>query len=346
MATPTSKPACAAMCEAHGEHVSHGLLHMPSSFVVVVRDARGVQRACGGDRLRVQARGPAPLHATVDDHADGRYTVRYHATVSGDYEVDVRCNTQPIKGSPFTLRVEPSAVHGPSCTAAGDGLRAALAGMRASFVVRAHDEFGRPKIMGGTKGFAAYVVPADADGDARRVAAALTDLGNGSYEGSYTLQHAGEYRLHVRFGGAPISASPFAVRVEPAASDATHCTMRGDGLGVVTAGELASFTIEAYDAHGNSRAGFRRDGEASAYEASLRLVRAAPGPRADRVADVRCRVQPAAGGAFVAQYVATAAGEYEVVVTLRGEPLPQRPTVTVLPAKTAARCCASRAATG
>ena len=60
-----------------------------------------------------------------DDHADGRYTVRYHATVSGDYEVDVRCNTQPIKGSPFTLRVEPSAVHGPSCTAAGDGLRAA-----------------------------------------------------------------------------------------------------------------------------------------------------------------------------------------------------------------------------
>ena len=48
------------------------------------------------------------------------------------------------------------------------------------------------------------------------MAAALTDLGNGSYEGSYTLQHAGEYRLHVRFGGAPISASPFAVRVEPA----------------------------------------------------------------------------------------------------------------------------------
>ena len=41
-------------------------------------------------------------------------------------------------------------------------------------------------------------------------------------------------------------------------------------------------------------------------------------------------MQPAAGGAFVAQYVATAAGEYEVVVTLRGEPLPQRPTVTVL----------------
>ena len=53
-------------------------------------------------------------------------------------------------------------------------------------------------------------------------------------------------------------------------------------------------------------------------------------------------LQPAAGGAFVAQYVATAAGEYEVVVTLRGEPLPQRPTVTVLPAKTAARCCVAR----
>ena len=292
---------------------------MPSSFVVVMRDARGVQRACGGDRLRVQARGPAPLHATVDDHADGRYTVRYHATVSGEYEVDVRCNTQPIKGSPFTLRVEPSAVHGPSCTAAAT---AAHGPRRHARVLR------RPRARrvwssqdhGRHQGLRRLRRPRPTPTAMLGAAAALTDLGNGSYEGTYTLQHAGEYRLHVRFGGAPISASPFAVRVEPAASDATHCTMRGDGLGVVTAGELASFTIEVYDAHGNSRAGFRRDGEASAYEATLRLVRAAPGPRADRVADVRCRVQPAAGGAFVAQYVATAAGEYEVVVTLRGEP--------------------------
>ena len=141
--------ACAAMCEVLGEHVKQGLLQAASRFAVVVRDSQGHRMRHGGDKVRVSSRGPGPLRPSVNDEGDGSYTVSYLATVSGTYSLSVSCNAAPIPGSPFAITVEPSVAHAPSCLADGAGLRVAVAGEAASFFVRAHDEFGRPKIMGG-----------------------------------------------------------------------------------------------------------------------------------------------------------------------------------------------------
>ena len=162
-ATPMGPPgmACAALSETLGDHCRQGLLQQRSRFTVVLRDAHGVRLRRGGDKVRAASRGPGPLRPSVFDEGDGSYTVSYLATVSGTYSLSLSCNAVPLPNSPLEISVEPSIAHAPSCLADGDGLRVAVAGESTSFFVRAHDEFGRPKIMGGEL-FEAYAKPVDA----------------------------------------------------------------------------------------------------------------------------------------------------------------------------------------
>jgi len=141
--------AYAGMCEADGEHLHQGLLQHESRFHVQLRDSNGQRLRRGGDRLRVTARGPGPLRPVVTDCGDGRYDVAYLATLSGSYSISITCNTVPIRGSPFSLLVEPSCAHAPCCTIEAEGVDTVVAGDRARFSVRAYDENGRAKIMGG-----------------------------------------------------------------------------------------------------------------------------------------------------------------------------------------------------
>ena len=141
--------ACARMCEAEGEHLHQGLLHRPSHFCVHVRDANGQRLRKGGDRLRVTSRGPGQLRPSVKDVGNGRYDVSYLATLSGSYQLAITCNNAPVRGSPFSLLIEPGVAHAPSCTIDAAGLAELAAGERARFTVRAYGECGRPKIMGG-----------------------------------------------------------------------------------------------------------------------------------------------------------------------------------------------------
>ena len=99
--------ACAHMCEAEGEHLHQGLLHRPSHFCVHVRDANGQRLRKGGDRLRVTSRGPGQLRPSVKDVGNGRYDVSYLATLSGSYQLAITCNNAPVRGSPFSLLIEP-----------------------------------------------------------------------------------------------------------------------------------------------------------------------------------------------------------------------------------------------
>lgn len=141
--------ACALMCEADGEHLHQGLLQRPSHFCVHVRDANGQRLRKGGDRLRVTARGPGQLRPSVTDCGNGRYDVSYLATLSGSYQLAITCNNVPVRGSPFSVLIEPGCAHAPSCTIDAADLAEVVAGERARFTVRAYDESGRPKIMGG-----------------------------------------------------------------------------------------------------------------------------------------------------------------------------------------------------
>ena len=443
------------MCEVIGEHVRQGLLQQPSRFAVIVRDSLGHRAKRGGDKVRASSRGPGPLRPSVVDEGDGSYTVSYLATVSGTYSLAVSCNSHPIPGSPFAITVEPSAAHAPSSIADGPGLRMAIAGEPASFFLRAHDEFGRPKIMGG-EAFVAFVVPIrtshraelafaaraslgglggaegaweeeEVESDGYSVAGSMTtqaplkprrhtnapsspraanggshgrtaasvtstaggggggarrphphggghaghtwaedaahdpqavaleeldvhmaDLGNGSYEGRYTLRTAGDYALHVVRDGVHIQGSPFSLRVRAGPADASRCILSADGWSaedgyVGVAGVLTTLRLAPYDRFGNARRSeplLKASGLPGAcfLEATLLPLRTET-----HSPPVRCGVQPSADGAcYELNYVATSAGEYEVAISLRGEPLPSRPHLTVLAGSTSPAASTAR----
>jgi hypothetical protein len=373
------------------------LLQQRSRFTVVLRDSYGTRLRKGGDKVRASSRGPGPLRPSVADEGDGSYTVTYLATVSGTYALSLSVNAAPLVGSPLEIAVEPSVAHAPSCLADGSGLRLAVAGEPTSFFVRAHDEFGRPKIMGGERFDAmaryvggllptpsspakaalssspqlsprdaerrAYLVSSsplgEANGTLSRSAAPsvpptakspgvvtrneyelpilMSDLGNGSYEGRYTVRYTGQYELRVERDGVPIGGSPFALRVVSGPSDPASCTLSGEGVRVAEAGVPSSFQLLARDRFGNARRAqplVKTNGMASedAFDATLVPLRLE-----HPSAPIKCRVVPTPDGdAYEVQYTACAAGEYEVRVGLRGDYLSSRPTLTILPTKTSA----------
>ena len=364
---------------------------------MVLRDSYGTRLRKGGDKVRASSRGPGPLRPSVADEGDGSYTVTYLATVSGTYALSLSVNAAPLAGSPLEIAVEPSVAHAPSCLADGSGLRLAVAGEPTSFFVRAHDEFGRPKIMGGERfdAMARYVgglLPAlsspakaalplspqlsprdaerrtylvsstplgEANGMLPRSAVAsvpptakspgvvtrneyelpilMSDLGNGSYEGRYTVRYTGQYELRVERDGVPIGGSPFALRVVSGPSDPASCTLSGEGVRVAEAGVPSSFQLLARDRFGNARRAqplVKPNGMASedAFDATLVPLRLE-----HPSAPIKCRVLPTPDGdAYDVQYTACAAGEYEVRVGLRGDYLSSRPTLTIVPTKTSA----------
>ena len=175
VASGTSGVACAAMCEVVGDHAHQGLLQQRSCFTVIVRDVNGHHVRRGSDKVRASSRGPGPLRPVVSDEGDGSYKISYLATISGVYSLAVSCNSAPINRSPLTITVEPSVAHAPSCVAEGDGLCVAVAGDAASFIIKAFDEFGRPKIMGGET-FVAFITQRQQPPSALKVRSTVTGV--------------------------------------------------------------------------------------------------------------------------------------------------------------------------
>lgn len=225
------------MSETLGDHSRQGLLQQRSRFTVVLRDSYGTRLRRGGDKVRASSRGPGPLRPSVADEGDGSYTVSYLATVSGTYSLSLSCNAQPVLGSPFEISVEPSAAHAPSCLADGNGLRLAVAGEPSSFFVRAHDEFGRPKIMGGEV-FEAVAKPMDAAHlpSSRAVGGAPSSPAPQSPRGQPPLHSASPHSVtspsatSIAAAAAAHVASPRPLHVDAAAS-AVPITMADLGNG-------------------------------------------------------------------------------------------------------------------
>jgi hypothetical protein len=83
---------------------------------------------------------------------------------------------------------------------------------------------------------------------------AITYLGNGQFSVQYNPTVAGTYSISIIFGGNPIANSPYAVTAASAATDPSHSTASGPGLGqYLDSGSNYVFTIQARTSLGTAR---------------------------------------------------------------------------------------------
>ena len=121
------------------------------------------------------------------------YEGYYQATIAGKYDLEVIVHGFQIRGSPFTLEIKPGDTHWSQCKASGPGTKTAVAGVPATFTIKARDKYGNDRTVGGDDFRTNLAGQQLASGT-------LTDYQNGTYMSSFFLTLAGEYTLTSSLG--------------------------------------------------------------------------------------------------------------------------------------------------
>ncbi|KAK9845317.1 hypothetical protein WJX81_003385 [Elliptochloris bilobata] len=208
--------------------------------------------------------GPGDVATDVSENGDGSFTVRYSARTAGRYALTVACSTtgEPLAGSPFTLNVAP----GPAAASRSVATLAVLvdgeprvpeplvptlsAGAEVTVAVSAADEHGNP--LAGLEGQAIIV---EAQGPQQR---GMPFRARAEAPGMFTaaLTAAGAYLLYARLEGALLAGWPRVLHVAAGPSNATKCTLAGEGFGAgpLLVGKVVSLALHTVDCYGNARA--------------------------------------------------------------------------------------------
>eukprot|EP00300_Choanocystis_sp_HF-7_P003395 c12603_g1_i2.p1 GENE.c12603_g1_i2~~c12603_g1_i2.p1 ORF type:complete len:455 (+),score=106.25 c12603_g1_i2:240-1604(+) len=192
----------------------------------------------GGAQLNVLYAGPRDSKqiCNITDHADGKYTVTYIPTLSGDFMISATLwseaqgyqsiHLSPFLGFTFAAGVDPKhsyvfledgkPVHGE------DTSLSAVMGVHNFFKIQAVDRAGNYKTTGGDKFSVELEGPVEHDGF-------VGDNGDGTYTGSYVAPAPGRFWLKVFYGAELLSGTPIPVTV--ASNFATcpkDCSNRGE----------------------------------------------------------------------------------------------------------------------
>jgi hypothetical protein len=187
------------------------------------------------------------VHATTEEHAGGAYISRFAPTKSGRYTLKVLLNGVEVAGSPAVATIEPAETSAAHCLLKGKGLQQAKAGVESGFEIYACDRFGSRRENGGD----AFDVQLNG---VAKVAAKLTDRGDGVYDAVYTAFRSGTYALSVLLHGRHAAGSPYQLVVAPAATHGACSSIVGGAVqSVLRAGSSISFAVQAMDQFGNKR---------------------------------------------------------------------------------------------
>lgn len=135
--------------------------------------------------------------AQIIENHDGTINVRYEPKEDGRHELQIRCNNQPVQGSPFNLYVDN--LGSSAVSASGPGLIHGIAGEAGYFTI---DTKGAGP--GGLQ--VAVEGPSKAD-------IVCHDNKDGTVSVTYLPEMPGEYRIVVRFAETHIRGSPFATKI-------------------------------------------------------------------------------------------------------------------------------------
>jgi hypothetical protein len=192
----------------------------------------------------------------------GLHLVHVMATTSGPLLLSISFGSVPgahiVSGSPFTVHVIPGRVSPEHSyivnytkLAASRNDSAVLptiesaAGETFSFVVQACDKFGNRRTSGGDAMHSELIAQ-----HVRRHGT-VKDESNGLYTISHSGDVAGRYSITAYMWEEQVRGSPLEALISHAALSPSHVVCTGSGFGRSVAGELTSFIIQPYDAHGN-----------------------------------------------------------------------------------------------
>ena len=98
-----------SLSEAEGTGLTEGTQGEDCDFTVITKDSHGSKTYSEIDEILVDITSletGTALQVNVTDSNNGCYTVSFKPETAGDFNVSVRVADEPIKGSPFQLKVE------------------------------------------------------------------------------------------------------------------------------------------------------------------------------------------------------------------------------------------------
>ena len=290
---------CAAKSKLSGVGAQTAVAGADAALVLQAVDCYGNAQTVGGDPFVVTMRRPgvAPLSASVIDKANGRYDVRYNATVAGLWQLHVTAGAVHASGSPFNVLVVPGPTSPRASIAVGEGTHKAAIGEPTTVILRAKDQFGNDRGVGGDKVSATLTQGATSS----VVHASVRDTGDGSYTVRYTLSLTSwqtDYLMAVRVNNGSLGGSPF--RVKPIPGPTVCDQSISVDFPKCIAGAVSEAPIFAKDRLGN-----QRSAGGDVFSASLELLDKPGGNESVQVGDN-------GDGSYKAMWVVTRAASHRL----------------------------------
>ena len=273
--------------------------------------------------LLADGEGPGVVEAEVIDDPSGvNALAKFRATETGKYSLRVftadlqrqwwgGMQRDCIEGAPLSISLSPaladasrSSVQLSGIRERGGGMLIGLAGRQMAVAVFARDRFNNEAV------FSDQRLRVDAVGVSNSVFS-LSTKEAGEWLFTSSLQRAGTYSLRVTVDGKPVHGFPRNLQVVAAQTDPRSCSIRGDSLNSVIAGEVTKCLVTAADRYQNV-----------CLEGGDRLTARLIGPAGSVDADV----SDFGDGTYRLVFVVPRSGEWRIFLAVNGVENPKPAT--------------------
>ena len=224
-------------------------------FKIQLRNSAGINRPHNDVRidasLHLIADGAVlTVPVTIADEGRGVYAGLFSSDISGEYELGVRFQGEHIQGSPFTVRLYPSATDKVASLVLG-GSFSSVVNQVVTFKIFAKDQFYNDQMYNAYDGADDFAVLLESGTLSYSFSASVVNNADGTYTVSYTTTRSSDYKMYATLRGELMSTWTGVV-VAPEVVNTDACLIDASGLRSHDAGEVGSVLVHARDVYGNS----------------------------------------------------------------------------------------------
>eukprot|EP00960_Hanusia_phi_P061878 764965-Hanusia_phi.AAC.2 len=204
--------------------------------------------------LNANMLGPGATYIKKINFFSGLWEIDYVATRSGEYQMEITIADLHVRQSPFIVKVL-NAEMKPSSSMVNI-TEILTAGVTNVFYIQSKDSYDNEVDTNG----APILAISEADpqffsvSDISRIqptSATLKYLAKGFYEGVVIMTKSGKFLFNLKYNSIHLQGSPFQITVNPSQIDGGMCVAIGSGTQAAISGEIATFTLFAYDRFSN-----------------------------------------------------------------------------------------------